>query len=173
MSKHDSWFNEEVLITGKIVYKILESEEKKAMGHPASTFEEATDRIKRRKIKQMRGKHTVEELAFQRKLEAGKIINYVTIGSQRLASKYTASLGRVTGSRLLNDKILAILYQYQSVRSISEVIETSTFCEAKKKYYQSKYKLSFTKKCEKVRLQGLMNYTIERMLLHKLMRSRV
>lgn len=104
------------------------------MGRPSTSWEDLSDRSKRRKTEIVRKEFTVEELAYATQmsirasgnLEASKVIRDVTEGSASKASQYRKSIKRVTEDVLSGNEALSLLVegkmtksQYQLIRSVS------------------------------------------------------
>ncbi|GLV46290.1 hypothetical protein CBL_21296, partial [Carabus blaptoides fortunei] len=100
--KFEEWLNVPVSI--KIEIKRTETSTSNTMGRPSSSWEDLTDRSKRRRTEKIREEHNVQTLAYATqmslrasgKLQASKVVKDVIVGSPSKALKCCKSMQRVT-----------------------------------------------------------------------------
>lgn len=154
-------------------------------GRPSSDFQECCVRTKRRKTAEIRKQHSFEELGFatqmslraEGKLDAAKVVQDVVLGTPSKASKYRSFLEHKPVNQHSCDAALALIIdnnlsknQYVGIRSASIANNCRLYppyylvLNAKKKCYPEESDISVSECHAEVKLQSLLNHTVERIL---------
>ncbi|XP_011867852.1 PREDICTED: uncharacterized protein LOC105561999 [Vollenhovia emeryi] len=130
--KFDEWLN--VPVSFAIENEGLKTSTENTMGRPSTSWDDLSDRLKRRRTEKVGKEHTVHELAYATQmglrasgnLHASKVIRDVTEGSPSKASRYRKSMERVSEDVLSGNEALSLVVegkmtksQYQLIRSVS------------------------------------------------------
>lgn len=157
-------------------------------GRHSQSFEDSSERSKRRKTAAIREQSSAEELAFAThmslraagKLDAAKVVKEVALGSPTKASKYTEALRTVTDmttNRYSADAALSLIVEYRMSKHVYQGIRSGALelnskiypsyksvLEAKKKCYPPKDDITITESKAAVKLQALLDHTASRIL---------
>lgn len=157
-----------------------------SMGRPSSGFAEASVRSKRRKTEDLRATRSTEELSYAAqmslraagKLDAAKVVQDVTLGSPSRAQKYRKSLESISEIPYTPDKALSLVVELDMSKSDYQKLRNSTreqccklfpsynvIHQAKLQCYPPKSDIRVTECSAEVKLQSLLDHTIQRILL--------
>lgn len=156
------------------------------MGRPSTSFEDSSDRTKRRRAQSIREQCSQEELAYATemslraggKLDASKVLHDIMEGSPTRATRYRQSLYCNSERKMTNDEALSFIIEnklsknmYNNIRSTSVEHNCKLYpsykdvLQAKKQCYPSTSEITITECSAEVRLQALLDHTIQRILL--------
>ena len=156
------------------------------MGRPYTSWDDLSDRSKRRRTEKVRKEHTFNELAYTTQmglrasgnLHASNIIRDITQDDPSKASQYRESMEHVSEGVLSGNEALSLIvegrltkYSYQLIRSVSLCKNCKLYppygcvLDAKKRCYPVKSEISVTESGVTAGLQALLNHTTERILM--------
>lgn len=179
--KYDEWLNVSLSFSNPAA---ISKTPKKKRVRPSSKFT-SSDRSKRRKTEEICSSSSSEELSYATqtlltsgKVDAAKIVKDVTLGSPTKATKYRRSMDSISETILSSDSALLVLMeqklsksQYQGLQAISKENNCKLYppykavLQAKQKCYPSKTDITITDCSAEVKLQALLDHTVERILL--------
>lgn len=155
------------------------------MGRPKQQFIQSSERTKRRRTKDIRSQSSTEELSYatqmtlriQGNVEAAKIVKEVTSSSLSKARKYRKSLEFIPEVTFSADEAVSLVIeqklsrsQYQGLWSMSKKKKCILYpsyhlvLKAKCKCYPEKDSISICETSAEVKLQALLDHTINRLL---------
>lgn len=155
-------------------------------GRPSADFDSLSLRSKRRRTKSIRKEYCTESLTFATKmslkasgkLEASKLIKEVASSSTDEVKKFKKISEQDKEHTLSGNEALSLLIenklskrQYQGLRSVSIDKNCNLYppynlvLESKKKCYPNDSQIIVTETYATITLQGLLNHTIERILM--------
>lgn len=162
------------------------STQSSSMGRPSSGFAEASVRTKRRKTEDLRTTRSAEELSYAAqmslraagRLDAAKVVQDVALGSPSRAHRYRESLESISEIPYTSDKALSLVIEldlsksdYQKLRNSAREQRSKLFppynviYQAKLQCYPPKSDITVTECSAEVKLQSLLDHTIQRILL--------
>lgn len=177
LMKNENWLNNSIqLLTWKTINKV---------GRPVKSFEESSDRSKRRKTKVLKNQVPVEELTYavcmsQRAAgnnDVSQMIKDITASPTR-AKKFRASIvnaktknvKKLSPSQALNIFVDANLSrkQYEIIQGASKNIYPcySLLKKAKAHCYPKEESISVTETSAEIKLQDLLDHTISRLCIY-------
>lgn len=158
-------------------------------GRPSTSFEDSSERSKRRKTENFRTQSTTEELSYatqmnlraEGKQDAAKILKDVTSNSPSKAKKYRSSFEYVQEDNFNADKALSLYIElkfsrnkYQQLRNACLRKRSKLFPSYKeiilksKKNCYPKSEIILTETSAEIKLQPLLDHTTSRILLTQL-----
>lgn len=182
--KFSTWLS--VFVPLEEIKEAATKSSKSSMGRPSSGFAEASVRTKRQKTEDLRATTSTEELAFATQMslraagrvDAAKVVQDVTLGSPSRAKKYRESLDSIRETPYTHDKALSLVIDlnlsqadYQKLRNSTREQQCTIFppykaiYQAKLRCYPRKSDITVTECSAEVKLQSLLNHTIQRILL--------
>ncbi|XP_071572537.1 uncharacterized protein [Temnothorax nylanderi] len=160
---------------------------KRLNGHSSSEFTSSGDRSKRGKTEENRSWLSSEGFSYATqmslrasgKVDAAKVVKDVTLGSSTKAAKYRRSMEPILETTLSSDSALLLSieqklsksHQYQGLRAVSKENNCELYppykavLQAKQKCYPSKTDITITDCSAEMKLQALLDHTVERILL--------
>lgn len=176
LTKHEGWLDS--LITIKSWSAMTLSKQ----GRPNKSFQDLTDRSKRRKTKELRELVPVQELTYaasvsQRKsgnVEASKIIKETTASPTRAKKLKKVLFGaqKVNFNKHSPSEALSLFVECDMTKRAYEILHESNkniypcysrIKEAKKECYPRNESMRVTETCAEIRLQDLLDHTASRL----------
>lgn len=155
-------------------------------GRPSVSFEVCSERTKRRRTKSMRDQHEIDELAYALQMsfrnsgnvDAAKVVKDIAEGHPSTATTYIDSLKAVKEKQLSQNEALSLLIEsklsknmYNNIRATSISHNCKLYpsykhvLNAKKECYPAPVDMRITESCAEVKLQALLDHTVQRILL--------
>lgn len=186
--------NNEEWLNGLIYFPIVSStecatsapkKEDKKSGRPSQTFMSSSERSKRRKTKELRDSLSSEELAYATqmslrssgKVHAAQVVRNAILTSPTRASKYISAYKSENEKTLSADEALSVMVEnkfskqtYQRIRNIAKENKCKLYpsynnvVKAKKHCYPPHSSITITESSAAVKLQALLNHTVDRIL---------
>lgn len=187
LKRNNDWLQKKVeLKKNKQTKKKDEKEKPTVSGRPTRSFSESSDRTKRRKTEELRASvstevllhSTTSKLRSEGKTDFVKVIRDIAEGSPTKALKYRRSIeSSDTNLPFSNDEALSLFVeiglsqgQYQKLRN-AHLQKKSKMLPSYKQIQKAKVQcyptsgLSFTDSVAEVKLQPLLDHTIDRIIL--------
>ncbi|XP_043471258.1 uncharacterized protein LOC122504283 [Leptopilina heterotoma] len=193
LKNNDSWLAVQVNLCGnskdiEVTEEPQPSSSTKTGGRPSSTFEDGSDRSKRRKSQEIREKYSTDELAYATQMslrasgkwDTARLVQDVCEGSPTKATRYRQSLllSENSEKQMTKEVALSIVIENQLSKNMYNGIRSNSIrhlcklypsyknvLQAKKECYPSCYDLSVTECKAEVKLQALLDHTVQRILL--------
>ena len=154
-------------------------------GRPSSSFAESSERSKRRKTEKVRAELGCDELAYAtqmslraaRKVDASHVLKDIFMSSPSKSLKYRKAFKQVREKPLSSDEAFSLIIegklskaQYNLMRSMSLQNNSILYpaykyiLQSKKECYPNESFIRITENVATVKLQGLLDHTLERIL---------
>lgn len=184
--KNEAWLN--VPVCFPVPGVNATTEHRKTKGRPPAEFDQMSDRSKRRRTEDIRANYTYQELSYAAQmslrasgnLDASKIVKEVSLSSPSKGKDYMKRAVSSLSEKLDGNEALALIYDtgmskggYQQMRNRfkakgMEIIPPySAVRAARNSCYPHDDFLSFSESKAEVQLQGLLDHTVDRILLLK------
>lgn len=186
LEKNQQWLNVIVYLdeNKEDESQTTSSSDKGHMGRPKPEFAQCSERTKRRRTENIR-QSSFEELSYathmklraEGKVEAAKIVKDISSSSPSKAKKYRSSLELIPEVTLSADEAVSLIMeqklsrsQYQGLRNLSVKKKCKLYpsyklvLKAKRDCYPEKNSISICETSAEVKLQSLLNHTINRIL---------
>jgi len=186
-AKYNEWLNASVaFLVPAVTPAVNKNIQQNKVGRPSSKFTSSSERTKRRKTEEIRSKFTLETLSYATQmslrasgnLDASKVVKDVTSTSPSRATKYRKAMKSTSETRLSGEAALLLLIeqklsksQYTGLRAMS--LENNcnlyppykTILQTKRECYPLSMDITITEYSAEVKLQALLDHTVERILL--------